>query len=103
MNSSVLDPFSSSSRRNCFTIMITNDTRFEEDVESFNVDLSLAIGVTRVRIEPPRAAVNILDDDREFYACWSCVVSILHLHLCNIGITIKQILHAINICSIATR
>lgn len=46
--------------------MITNDTLFEEDVESFNVDLSLAIGVTRVRIDPETATVNILDDDGEF-------------------------------------
>jgi len=66
MNSPALDPFNSSSRQNCFTIMITNDTLFEDDVESFNVDLSLAIGVTRVRIDPETATVNILDDDGEF-------------------------------------
>ena len=36
---------------------------FEMDIENFQVDLSLASGVTQVRIDPGSATVNILDDD----------------------------------------
>ena len=36
---------------------------FEMDIENFQVDLSLASGVTQVRIDPGSTTVNILDDD----------------------------------------
>ena len=36
------------------------------DFENFQVDLSLASGVTRVRIDPGSATVNILDDNGKF-------------------------------------
>ena len=62
-DSTLLNPFSNSSRQNCFSIRITNDMLFEMDIENFQVDLSLASGVTRVRIDPGSATVNILDDD----------------------------------------
>ena len=38
----------------------------EMNSENFQVDLSLASGVTRVRIDPGNATVNILDDDGKF-------------------------------------
>ena len=65
-DSTLLNSFSSSSRQNCFSIRITNDTLFEMDIENFQVDLSLASGVTRVRIDPGSATVNIVDDDGKF-------------------------------------
>ena len=77
-DSTLLDAFSNSSRINCFSINITNDTLFETDIENFQVDLKLPSGVTQVRIDPGKTIVNILDDDCKLsvhfnLASWQCV------------------------------
>ena len=78
VDSTLLDAFSNSSRLNCFSINITNDTLFETDIENFQVDLKLPSGVTQVRIDPGNTIVNILDDDCKLsvhfnLASWQCV------------------------------
>ena len=86
-DSTLLNPFSSSSRQNCFSIRITNDTLFEMDIENFQVDLSLASGVTRVRIDPGSATVNIVDDDGKFLH-----TAILHLSCVDISVLCLSII-----------
>ena len=61
----ILDVFGSSSRLNCFSIRITNDTLFEMDIEDFQVQLQLASDAAQVHINPGNTIVNILDDDRK--------------------------------------
>ena len=55
---------------------------FEMDIENFQVDLSLASGVTRVRIDPGSATVNILDDDGKFL--YTAILLLSHVNICSI-------------------
>ena len=59
-------PFSNTTRRQCFSVEITNDM-IPEDMESFFLDLTTRPGDTlpRVTISPDEAEVTINDDDRE--------------------------------------
>ena len=50
--------------RTCFLIPIFQDDVYEYR-ETFNITLSLGIGVTGVTIDPPVTEVFILDDERE--------------------------------------
>ena len=55
---------------------------FEMDIENFQVDLSLASGVTRVRIDPGSATVNILDDEGKFL--YTAILPLLHVDICSV-------------------
>ena len=55
---------------------------FEMDIENFQVDLTLASGVTRVRIDPGSATVNILDDDGKFL--YTAILLLSHVNICSI-------------------
>ena len=57
---------------------------FEMDIENFQVDLSLASGVTRVRIDPGSATVNILDDDGKFL--YAAILPLSHVNICSISV-----------------
>lgn len=49
----------------CTTIPISDNQVLEETIEDFFVNLALSTAVERVSIDPDRAQVNILDNDRK--------------------------------------
>ena len=54
----------SSKNRSCFLVPIFQDDIYENR-ESFNITLSLSMGVTLVKIDLPVTEVFILDEERE--------------------------------------
>jgi len=60
-----LGPFGNSTRRQCFTVNMLNDTQFE-NTEYFMVDVHFCTGEPvppRVDIDPQNATTVIIDDD----------------------------------------
>ena len=60
-----MGPFSNTTRQQCFSVGIINDT-IREDMESFFLDLTSPVVLDRVTINPAVAEGTINDDDREF-------------------------------------
>ena len=65
-------PFAACESQSCVTIPITNDDTLE-NTESFFVNLNRNGLESRIRLDPTRGEIEILDDDGSIVIPYTCV------------------------------